>query len=324
MKKAFSFFLITFSLANFSQELPSVTPLSPNAASIAKYGEIPVGRFTGVPNISIPIFTLESGPLALPLSLSYHAGGNKVESIASWVGLGWSLGEIPSISRSVRGLPDENGFYTKYNGQYSVAQIAGHSEDPVTFSENFMNTYQNALYNGNTDSEPDIFSYSIPGESGKFFWDQETDSFITYPKSNIKIIRDGLNFTLISQEGNEYIFNRHDQTKTDTHVEGSFVTNSWYATKMTSASKKDSIRFTYLQENQLTKTVGVTIKYHYLGGVTGNGYPTADGSILGNTLTYAMLPDSIISSNGYIKFNKSMNSREDLNGGKSLENISIY
>jgi YD repeat-containing protein len=311
-------------MTSLAQGLPKIVPLSPNAASIAKYGEIPVGHFTGVPNIGIPLYTVNSGDLSLPLSLSYHAGGNKVESIASWVGLGWSLGSIPSISRSVRGLPDENGFYTKYNGQYSVAQIAGHTENPPTFSQNFLDTYASALFNGFKDSEPDIFNYSIPEESGKFFWDQETQKFITYPKSNIKIIRDGLNFTLISQEGVEYTFNRHDQTKTDTSAPGSFVTNSWYATKMVSATKKDSIRFAYKQENQSTKTVGVTIKYHYLGGVTGNGYPTADGSILGNTLTYAMLPDSIISSNGYIKFNKNTNEREDLKNGHSLDNISIY
>ena len=28
---------------------------------------------------------------SLPITLSYHAGGIKVDQIATWVGLGWSL-----------------------------------------------------------------------------------------------------------------------------------------------------------------------------------------------------------------------------------------
>jgi hypothetical protein len=87
MKKMFlCIFIMLFSVLVYSQDLPKIVPLSPNAAEIAKYGEIPVGYFTGVPNIGIPIYTIKSGSLNLPLSLSYHAGGNKVESISSWVG----------------------------------------------------------------------------------------------------------------------------------------------------------------------------------------------------------------------------------------------
>jgi len=120
MKKIISCaFLALGFLGLQAQDLPDIVPLSPNAASIAKYGEVPVGYFTGVPNIGIPIYTVSSGELSLPLSLSYHAGGHKVETTASWTGLGWSLGSIPSISRTVRGIPDEIGFFTKYQGTYT-------------------------------------------------------------------------------------------------------------------------------------------------------------------------------------------------------------
>src|SRR5882724_3743117 len=68
--------------------LASIVPVSPNAASLGKYGEIPVGLYTGIPNINIPIYEINAGSIKLPNSLSYHAGGIKVQPMASWVGLG--------------------------------------------------------------------------------------------------------------------------------------------------------------------------------------------------------------------------------------------
>jgi hypothetical protein len=44
-------------------ELINVTPLSPNSAAMAKYGETSVGHFTGIPGIVIPIHTIQSGEL---------------------------------------------------------------------------------------------------------------------------------------------------------------------------------------------------------------------------------------------------------------------
>lgn len=204
MNKCLLQLILVFFLVNpvLSQDFPCILPLSPNAASIIKYGEIPVGYFTGVPSIGIPLYTIESRELSLPLSLSYHAGGNKVESIASWVGLGWTIGTIPSISRSVRGIPDENnGYFYKYN-EYTVEEIWD-----IRNSNTFLyNTYRSHLYSGDADSEPDIFSYNLPRESEKIFYNQENEVFINFPKSNIKITRNGDDFTLVTQNGVEYNF----------------------------------------------------------------------------------------------------------------------
>ena len=71
--------------------LPKIAPMSPETANIAKFSEVPVSYYTGVPNISIPLANLEARNMSIPISLSYHAGGHKVGDIASWVGLGWSL-----------------------------------------------------------------------------------------------------------------------------------------------------------------------------------------------------------------------------------------
>lgn len=322
MKIFFSFLVLLLCSVNLilGQDLPAIVPLSPNAASIAKYGEIPVGYFTGVPNIGIPIYTVQSSELSLPLSLNYHAGGNLVESVASWVGLGWSLGTIPSISRSVRGIPDENnGYFSMFNGK-TVKQLWDEQYSSVATFDNF----RVALFDGTADSEPDIFNYSLPEESGKFFYNQESESFITFPKSNVKITRNGDSFTLITQGGIEYTFDVIETSKSSGATEGNHINTSWYASTMTSASKKDIIRFTYQTESQVRKTKNVVTKYHYLGGLS-NGFPSDNGSILTTNTNKTMVIDSIVFDNGYVKFNRNLEAyRTDLYGSYSLKNISIY
>src|SRR5262245_35313882 len=129
VKSVISFTVITLLLTvrviaqnPVSPGLTKLTPASPNTASLGKYGEIPVGYYTGITNINIPLFNIKSRELELPVSLSYHAGGIKIEEQASWVGLGFSLNAGGVITRNVRGLPDD---YTGGTSYYvSVANFA--------------------------------------------------------------------------------------------------------------------------------------------------------------------------------------------------------
>ena len=65
-----------------AQELPSIIPPSPEAAGLGKYGQYPVSLHTGVPQISIPIYTLKGKQLSVPISIDYHASGFKVDELA--------------------------------------------------------------------------------------------------------------------------------------------------------------------------------------------------------------------------------------------------
>ena len=98
--------------------IKDVSMPAPNAASLGKYGDIPVGYFTGVTSNDIPIHTVQEGPLSVPISLSYHASGIKIGEPASWVGLGWSLNAGGIISRTVLGTPDDS-----YRGYYHEGNI---------------------------------------------------------------------------------------------------------------------------------------------------------------------------------------------------------
>src|SRR5215813_1858006 len=54
---------------------PKVIPPSPNAASLGKFGDIPVSPYTGTTDISIPLYTIEAKGVSVPVRLSYHTGG---------------------------------------------------------------------------------------------------------------------------------------------------------------------------------------------------------------------------------------------------------
>jgi hypothetical protein len=56
---------------------------SPTATATEKYGTYKVNEFHGVPDISIPFNTIEAGGLRVPITLSYHASGNKITEVAS-------------------------------------------------------------------------------------------------------------------------------------------------------------------------------------------------------------------------------------------------
>ncbi|TDQ21829.1 YD repeat-containing protein [Tenacibaculum caenipelagi] len=323
-----SIFTMLFCVWGYTQELPKVVPLSPNAASIAKYGEVPVGHFTGTPNIEIPLYTISSGDLSLPLSLSYHAGGNRVEDVASWVGLGWSLGTIPSISRSVRGLPDDHA-----GGFFSGAPLSTIYSTNVECNTNQCQELLRDLNQGDRDSEPDIFYYNIKGESGTFFYNQETKEFVTYPVSNTKIIRDNtsghLTFKIFSQEGIVYEFGplgREDSAEVGYEFGTGVVDpidNVWNVTKITSSKTNESIIFNYEIEKQLRKFVTSKTKYvSRSGGGINVNFLTDKPLSLSNAITAQRL-NSIEFSNGKVEFVKSSSTRLDLNLGYSLKEVII-
>ena len=69
----------------------SISPQAPTAASLGQFGSHPVDLSTGLVPITIPLYEIHCGSLIVPVQLSYHGGGIKVEQDASWVGLGWTL-----------------------------------------------------------------------------------------------------------------------------------------------------------------------------------------------------------------------------------------
>lgn len=309
-------------------ELQKITPLSPNAAAIAKYGEVPVSHFTGVPNISIPIYTVQSKSLTLPITLSYHAGGNRVETIASWVGMGWSLSPQPTISRIVRGIPDEDpgGFYNKYNGK-TVKQIyTNWLEDPTGTNGSNMTNLLGQSREGNADTEADLFTYSIAGKSGQFYFDQESMSFRTTPHENFQITynESGHFFTIVTDDGTRYIFGTKDKINSMSgQHSSSYAFTSWHADLIIDANQVDTIEFVYQQETHFYRNALSATKYQWLAQNCSPGSILEDEFVTTTTNSTARLLSKINYTGGEVTFIRGTLMRQDLNGGYPLEAIEV-
>ncbi|NBA87973.1 hypothetical protein GVN16_19540 [Emticicia sp. CRIBPO] len=129
MKKiiGFLFTLIIFETA-YSQTgiFPRTVPPAPEAGSIGKYGNLPVGHYNGLPAISIPIHNISVRDASLDISLSYHSAGIQVKEEASWVGLGWNLNAGGAIVRTIRGSDDFNlrGYYNLNYSEHPVDPLS--------------------------------------------------------------------------------------------------------------------------------------------------------------------------------------------------------
>ncbi len=169
--------------------LPEVIPPTPEVAALGKYGEIPIGYYTGVPSINIPLVQLPGKGISIPVNLNYHASGIKVQEVASRVGLGWSLSAGGSVSRMVRGIPDDDPAGGYLNNNDIVTRFLALETDQR------YDLAQSGL-NGHNDFESDIYQYNLPGGiNGKFFFDPD-GTIHHMPKNNdtrIKLIKDASN-----------------------------------------------------------------------------------------------------------------------------------
>ncbi len=322
-RKILLFLLVFFQLVHIKAQLDTknIIPLSPNAAAIARYGEVPVSLYTGIPNISVPIYTISSRKLNLPLQLSYHAGGNKVESIASWVGYGWSLGTIPSISRSVNGIADEDpgGFINLFSGKTAKQLFEEERVQNTPIWQNFLQL----LTLNEVDSEADIFYYNIPGKSGKFFYSQQEQKFLTYPRTEIKVSFINNGISIIDEDGTKYFFGEKESQSNSSYLQSTPVTTTWNISYINDVNETENISFEYEQENHLySSNKGSARYYHYSGINTSRlvGYTFPISQISSTTQRLK----KITFSGGYVQFYPELTPRQDFNGGYALKEIGVY
>lgn len=285
------FFFVPFvAVSQDDISFPQVSIMSPNAASMAQYQDRPITLYTGTPDISIPLYEIDVDGFKLPITMNYHASGIKVSQEASWVGLGWSLNVGGNISRQIKEIDDfidggTDGRHYMNKGFYNTPDIV--YDSPTMYGNYLPNAYKLGAHPKRWDTEPDMFFYSLPGNSGKFFLNHRKP--ILYNKSqNIEVrIKDnprGGNyntskyFELIDGLGNKYIFKDVETTKSyrktgylnqngnkagaplDNSVSSMSggtgtvdQTSSWYLTEIVT-NKNRHVYFYYEQEEQLLPT----------------------------------------------------------------------
>lgn len=156
---------------------------SPNVASLGNYGDIQPSLYTGSINPIIPIYTIKTQNIEIPIALSYYSGGVRVNQHSGWVGLNWSLQAGGVISRKINGYPDE---YDDRKGGGASGIENGFMWNYRMWSSDlgFLNQYK-ATY----DIEPDEFSFNFLNYSGTFYLNTE-GKWSVYSDNNIKVIFD--------------------------------------------------------------------------------------------------------------------------------------
>jgi YD repeat-containing protein len=324
------FACISYSLCLAQIKAPQITPLSPNSAALFKYAEFPVNMYTGIPSISIPIYEVKSGSLKVPISLSYHAGGFRYEEQASWTGLGWTLQTGGAVSRNVKGVADE-----KLEGMFSKTGPLNLNiqQCDVQIFQDILNRY--------TDYQPDEFSFSVPGKSGRFIYPQGASQPITIPYEPVKISKpSGTNlsyFDLTDEGGTKYRFGTTESTYGGTGAYTEDVNpmpTSWLLNKIETPDLSRNVIFNYVpgegdvQKNSIQHRVDVIDQ---VGAPEGWGCTSPSPSIgfpVQTNLSYhtnTQYLSQILFENGKVEFVQSASYRSDIfEKQRSLEFIKIY
>ncbi len=265
MRKVKIFLLLiinaVFCFAKNTDSLINVIPPSPTVSALCKYAQYPVDYSTGVTNISIPIYTIQCGSLELPISLTYHAGGIKVDDMASWVGLGWSLNYGGCIGRTVYGRADSETSFPYYMPKYEDAESFNISQ-----FDKYVNGRENKKRNIMTlldaldyavkhcDGQPDLYSYNFCGNTGQFMYDYSEKRFYDIrDNKSLKFKSLGLDggFNVYDSNGNLYVFNLKEFLSSSTNPNydnfypAKYHVSAWNISKMKSFNLSDSIFFEY-------------------------------------------------------------------------------
>ncbi|WP_131799208.1 hypothetical protein, partial [Chryseobacterium contaminans] len=334
---------------------------SPNAAALFRYSETPVSLYTGVPDINIPLYTIKEGDIEVPISISYHSGGIKVNDEASSIGLGWSLNTGGMVSHIMAGANDFSmyGYYNIYpkSGNGYIGSVSGCPTPPWNnstsvssfYANNFRllaNDEQGSLYSG-YDFQPDLFLINLPGKSYKAYLDMAKTTKTDYPKFaiegqpniNFKIIPNqgfrpsaygDYNFQIIDEKGLKYYFDQKEITRSTYTMPASSI--SQLLSKIEDTKGKN-IQFFYsnFSLNGIWRLAGSrSTRINFTttqGAPSANGAPQYFNNNLGGTYYNKQRIDEnyiqrIEFTNGRVEF--SWDDREDVYNSKKLVSVKIY
>jgi hypothetical protein len=235
-------------LNSSKNHVPNILPPSPTVAGLMKFEEIPVSNYTGVPNISVPLFSTNSYfGLNIDLNFSYHTSSVKKNDVASSSGLGWSLIAGGTISRTVMGIPDDYyesasgkcGIYHSTNNFYSVLNLLttnnlNHQDFVKNYETNklMFNANEKQIY----DIKHDLYQYNFMGKSGRFIIKKVISGFeiVKFDFNNLKIeYFDNVNnkhFEITDEQGFKYKFDiletsRSSNASLSTYIDNNVSTN---------------------------------------------------------------------------------------------------
>lgn len=322
---------------------------SPEAAAFRRYGEYAVNEYTGNPNISIPIHTINYKDIEIPITLTYDGTGIKVDQEASWVGLGWNLMVGGCINYVAAGNVDPRNLNsTASNWNQFASQGTPGDINEFTINLVITNNGQTILNEPIHDDlhhgygETDYFSANFLGQTLLFMYDRTTSQcMIIGNGSDIYKIEatnisnysniDNANWKITDGNGTQYYFTPGEVTHgTDFQ---SIYTSAWYLHQIITpegsmvnfaystttydipwrAMKYEQNDFVTSYEVIATGQNGAMVSY------PGNGY----NSSLTTSVYYvhAHYLSSITTSSETVTF--TLGTRDDLTNAMKLEKITV-
>lgn len=311
MKKTIYKLLFLFFLTNCIAQTGGVNsllqeqvPVAPNTSELGKFGQIPVGQFTGTIQTSIPLYTINLKDFNLPISLSYSSNGVNVDKYESFVGIDWVLNSGGAITRNLYDDPDELCKADFPAPPYNINNV-----DLVGI-----------IGNDCADTQTDIFNFNFNGYSGKFYLDANLNVKLIEPSAlKIEMLPNFISsanlaspdILITTPDGTKYWFGGNNGTetsfsRTDQIMGGGMsppstpYKNSWYLSKIETVASK-SIVFNYTKNSRIRNTgISQSIKAIYQAGVYSqaqNEYP-----IVTKTYSSESFLDSIQWEGGSINF----------------------
>lgn len=307
--------------AQTGKNLPTIIPPGPTTAALGKYVDTPVSPYTGVPNISIPLYEIKSRDITVPISLSYHAGGIRVEEEASWVGLGWSLQAGGVVGRTIRGK-DDMRYYLGYHEDvmppfiYPGYTSACKGSDLQGDATDHYPDYCARPPSDESDWEPDAFFFNFLTQSGKFIYSRDgIPHLLEQAKLKISWLPAKAGFLVATPDGYHYEF-FVDEVRTEGAV-------AWHLTKIISP-QGEQVTFSY--ERTPVALFGVQPRSEIKNIETIGG--CAPGLVDDNSATAQSLTEPYLSridfSTGYVTFERDAQNREDFNGAARLRYVRVY
>lgn len=260
---------------DFQNEVPNVTPVSPEAGTMFQYANIPVNMSAGQMSFQVPIHTISiPGGYSWPVNLNYRYAGLVLEAQPSLSGLGWMLSGGGSVTRELRGVEDihPNGIYgSTYTTNFIDEIVAGNT---LNLSE------VETIERGEADTELDKYNVSIGGVSFSFKIDKVNGNYVPvylsehnykvdFPNpviTDINDLRDGTNngpnfydlefrnFTVTDDQGITYFFDQAEVNEpqsgaglySDTSIFG--YISAWHISQVTFPNG-EVITFSYTDDD---------------------------------------------------------------------------
>ena len=253
-----------------------------------------MGNYTGSLAFSIPIYTLVSGDISLPISLDYQGNAIRVDQEATWVGLNWLLNAGGAITTTTSACSTQYGesfqkdwdyfanklsmTYIPLDGEFPQMRYKMDGCHPNWRGDHGKNWFKQTLEiegNKNNDLSSQLYHFILDNKAGEtptfhanfmgnslsYVWDRmKNEFFITGKNQNFQITGSIISPTIIDGKGIKYSFNAKEESSPEGYLvdpEMVYQDYTLFLTKIESPTGH-TIQLRYVDNGTITSVYKIT------------------------------------------------------------------